>query len=92
MTDKMTIPTASWITLGDYHHHLAFNHWRGSLDSKKSTSPGLNFLTITFEDQLTFEDSYQKAQLQGMKVSSKSKNSFTPIDPYANISKVTLKV
>ncbi|WP_138083403.1 hypothetical protein [Streptococcus porcinus] len=67
MTDKMTIPTASWITLGDYHHHLAFNHWRESKPRvQESTSPGLNFLTITFEAQLTFEDSYQKAQLQGM--------------------------
>ena len=29
LADKFTIPSASWIASGDYHHHLAVNEWGG---------------------------------------------------------------
>ena len=29
LEDKFTIPHASWIASGDYHHHLAVNEWGG---------------------------------------------------------------
>ena len=32
LADKFTIPSASWIASGDYHHHLAVNEWGGKKD------------------------------------------------------------
>ena len=29
LADKFSIPSASWIASGDYHHHLAVNEWGG---------------------------------------------------------------
>ncbi|CAM4177118.1 glyoxalase [Streptococcus penaeicida] len=92
MADKMTIPTASWIASGGYHHHLAFNHWAGpNLAAKKAGIPGLNFLTITFADALAFEATYKKAQLHGMTVTEKTKKSFLTTDTDGITSKVTLE-
>lgn len=30
MTEKFSVPAASWISSGGYHHHFAFNSWAGS--------------------------------------------------------------
>ena len=29
LEDKFSVPSASWIAAGDYHHHLAVNEWGG---------------------------------------------------------------
>ena len=35
LSDKFTIPSASWIASGDYHHHLAVNEWGGKYLAKR---------------------------------------------------------
>ena len=31
LEDKFSVPSASWIAAGDYHHHLAVNEWGGKV-------------------------------------------------------------
>lgn len=77
MGNKMTIPTASWIASGQYHHHLAFNNWGGpSLQKHQESNLGLNYLTIEYSDQIFFDATFKKAQLHGMIVIEKEKNNY----------------
>ena len=47
LEDKFTIPSASWIAAGKYHHHLAVNEWGGKgLSSRKQGLPGLAYYVI----------------------------------------------
>ena len=42
LEDKFSVPSASWIAAGDYHHHLAVNEWGGQgLAPRKQGLPGL---------------------------------------------------
>ena len=39
LEDKFSVPSASWIAAGDYHHHLAVNEWGGkNLAPRKNKS------------------------------------------------------
>lgn len=77
MGNKMTIPTASWIASGQYHHHLAFNNWGGpNLQKHQESNLGLNYLTIEYSDQIFFDATLKKAQLHGMIVIEKEKNNY----------------
>ena len=77
MGNKMTIPTASWIASGQYHHHLAFNNWGGpSLQKHQESNLGLIYLTIEYSDQIFFDATFKKAQLHGMIVIEKEKNNY----------------
>lgn len=77
MGNKMTIPTASWIASGQYHHHLAFNNWGGpSLQKHQESNLGLNYLTIEYSDQIFFDATFKKAQLHGMIVIEKEMNNY----------------
>ena len=45
--DKFSVPSASWIAAGDYHHHLAVNEWGGKgLSPRKQGLPGLAYYVI----------------------------------------------
>lgn len=91
MGDKMTIPTASWISSGQYHHHLAFNHWAGpNLKAHPVGIPGLNFITIEFSDSILFAASLKKAILYGLPIVEKSENQFTLQDSDGIVTKVIL--
>ncbi|VSI21475.1 glyoxalase family protein [Streptococcus pneumoniae] len=47
LEDKFSVPSASWIAAGDYHHHLAVNEWGGKgLDPRKQVLPGLAYYVI----------------------------------------------
>ena len=47
LADKFTIPSASWIASGDYHHHLAVNEWGGkNLDKRDKDMPGLAYYVV----------------------------------------------
>ncbi|HEU7140260.1 TPA: VOC family protein [Streptococcus pneumoniae] len=47
LEDKFSVPSASWIAAGDYHHHLAVNEWGGKgLASRKQGLPGLAYYVI----------------------------------------------
>ena len=47
LEDKFSLPSASWIAAGDYHHHLAVNEWGGkNLTPRKAGLPGLAYYVI----------------------------------------------
>ena len=47
LEDKFSVPSASWIAAGDYHHHLAVNEWGGKgLAPRKQGLPGLAYCVI----------------------------------------------
>ena len=47
LEDKFSVPSASWISAGDYHHHLAVNEWGGKgLAPRKQGLPGLAYYVI----------------------------------------------
>ena len=47
LEDKFSVPSASWIAAGDYHHHLAVNEWGGKgLAPRKQGLTGLAFYVI----------------------------------------------
>ena len=52
LEDKFTIPHASQIASGDYHHHLAVNEWRGkNLASCEQGLPGLVYYVLEVENK-----------------------------------------
>lgn len=52
LSDKFTIPSASWIASGDYHHHLAVNEWGGKhLAKREAQLPGLAYYVIHVEQK-----------------------------------------
>ena len=54
-SDKFTVASASWIAYGDYHHHLAVNHWGGpNLSLRQKGTPGLDYFEILFIDDITY--------------------------------------
>lgn len=52
LDDKFTIPHASWIASGDYHHHLAVNEWGGkNLVRRKHGMVGLAYYVVEVENK-----------------------------------------
>lgn len=52
LADKFTIPSASWIASGDYHHHLVVNEWGGkNLAKRDKDMPGLAYYVLEVEDR-----------------------------------------
>lgn len=52
LEDKFTIPHASWIASGDYHHHLAVNEWGGKkLATREQGMAGLAYYVVEVEDK-----------------------------------------
>ena len=50
LSDKFTVPSASWIASGDYHHHLAVNEWGGKhLSKREAQLPGLAYYVVIVE-------------------------------------------
>ncbi|MGT2887904.1 VOC family protein [Streptococcus didelphis] len=81
MRNKMTISTASWISSGDYHHHLAFNNWDGPRLAKHEQGiPGLNYITIEYSNPSAFTSSLKNASDNGMTLLDHQDKSFTVLD------------
>ena len=75
--DKFSVPSASWIASGNYHHHLAFNQWTGPyLDKRSASLPGLNHLTIEMSDKIFFQASLKKSRLYQMMIIEEGENTF----------------
>ena len=52
LVDKFTIPHASWIASGDYHHHLAVNEWGGkNLAPREQGMAGLAYYVVEVENK-----------------------------------------
>ena len=63
LEDKFSVPSASWIAAGDYHHHLAVNEWGGEdLASRKQGLPGLAYYVIEVASKEELLTIVQRAQ------------------------------
>lgn len=63
LEDKFSVPGASWIAAGDYHHHLAVNEWGGKgLASRKQGLPGLAYYVIEVAHKKELLTIAQRAQ------------------------------
>ena len=63
LEDKFSIPSASWIAAGDYHHHLAVNEWGGkNLAPRKAGMPGLAYYVLEVKSKEELLAIVQQAQ------------------------------
>ncbi|MEI4352483.1 VOC family protein [Streptococcus suis] len=60
--DKFSVPSASWLASGDYHHHLAVNEWGGkNLQTRQEGMPGLAYYTVIYSNPEAFEVTLNRA-------------------------------
>ena len=89
LSDKFTIPSASWIASGDYHHHLAVNEWGGkNLDKREAEFPGLAYYVVEVEKKEDLAAIAEKAKAHGAPVKWLSSNDFTFQDPDGIVTRV----
>ena len=63
LEDKFTIPHASWIASGAYHHHLAVNEWGGkNLVRRKHGMVGLAYYVVEVENNEFLVNLFTQAQ------------------------------
>ena len=75
LADKFTIPSASWIASGDYHHHLAVNEWGGkNLARRDKDMPGLAYYVLEVEDKEDLITIAERAKNRGAEVKWLSSN------------------
>lgn len=78
LADKFTIPSASWIASGDYHHHLAVNEWGGiNLAKREEDMPGLAYYVLEVEDKEDLIAIAERANNRGAEVKWLSSNTLT---------------
>lgn len=89
LSDKFTIPSASWIASGDYHHHLAVNEWGGkNLDKREAEFPGLAYYVVEVEQKGDLVTIAERAKAYGAPVKWLSSNDFTFEDPDGIVTRV----
>lgn len=82
LSDKFTIPSASWIASGDYHHHLAVNEWGGKALAKRDKDmPGLAYYVVEVANKEGLVTIAERAKAYGAPVKWLSSNDFTFQDP-----------
>ncbi|MDW8758332.1 VOC family protein [Streptococcus suis] len=60
--DNFTVPSASWLASGDYHHHLAVNEWGGkNLKTRQEGMPGLAYYTVIYSNPEAFKATLNRA-------------------------------
>lgn len=63
LEDKFSIPSASWIAAGQYHHHLAVNEWAGKgLAPREQGLPDLAYYVLEVESKEELLDIVKQAQ------------------------------
>ena len=78
LADKFTIPSASWIASGDYHHHLAVNEWGGkNLDKREEDIPGLAYYVLEVANKRDLIAIAERANNRGAEVKWLSSNALT---------------
>ncbi|HEM6191351.1 TPA: VOC family protein [Streptococcus suis] len=60
--DNFTVPSASWLASGNYHHHLAVNEWGGkNLQTRQEGMPGLAYYTVIYSNPEAFKATLNRA-------------------------------
>lgn len=89
LSDKFTIPSASWIASGDYHHHLAVNEWGGKhLAKREAQLPGLAYYVVHVEKKDDLVAIAERAKEQGAPVSWLTSSELAFTDPDGIVTRV----
>ena len=89
LQDKFTLPSASWIASGTYHHHLAVNEWGGkNLALREKAFPGLAYYVIEVESKEDLLGIYKRAQEQEAAVTWLSSNELEVTDMNGIVTRV----
>ncbi|MGX7111984.1 VOC family protein [Gemella cuniculi] len=80
--DKFTVPNASWIAHGDYHHHLAVNNWAGAnLALREKNLPGLAYFELIVTSQKEYANLLKNIKANNTAIISENPNKISILDP-----------
>ena len=89
LADKFTIPSASWIASGDYHHHLAVNEWGGKhLANREKELPGLAYYVVEVASKDDLVAIAERAKGNGAPISWVTSSELTFQDPDGIVTRV----
>ena len=92
LEDKFTIPHASWIASGNYHHHLAVNEWGGkNLAGREKAVAGLAYYALEVENKEELLKLFARSQRYQATTQWISSNEFTLTDSDGIVSLVRVK-
>ena len=89
LEDKFTIPHASWIASGDYHHHLAVNEWGGkNLARREHGMVGLSYYVVEVENKEELLKVFAQSQTGKAITKRLSSSEFSMIDKDGIVTRV----
>ena len=92
LEDKFTIPHASWIASGDYHHHLAVNEWGGkNLAPREHRMTGLAYYAVEVENKEFLVNLFRQAQDQQGQLQWISSSEFSITDKDGIVTRVRVE-
>ena len=92
LEDKFTIPHASWIASGDYHHHLAVNEWGGkSLARRENGLTGLAYYVVEVENKEFMVNLFTQAQDRQGQLQWISSSEFSVTDKNGIVTRVRVE-
>ena len=92
LEDKFTIPHASWIASGAYHHHLAVNEWGGkNLARCEHGTVGLAYYVVEVKNKEELLKVFAQSQSSEAVTQWISSNEFTLTDSDGIMSLVRVK-
>ena len=92
LEDKFTLPHASWIASGNYHHHLAVNEWGGkNLAGREKAVAGLAYYALEVENKEELLKIFVQSQSSEAVTQWISSNEFTLTDSDGIMSLVRVK-
>ena len=91
LEDKFSIPSASWIAAGQYHHHLAVNEWAGKgLAPREQGLPGLAYYVLEVESKEELLDIVKQAQELEAPIKWLHSSELNLIDPDGIVTRIRL--
>ena len=91
LEDKFSMPSASWIAAGDYHHHLAVNEWGGKgLAPRKQGLPGLAYYVIEVASKEELLTIAQRTQEVDAPIKWLTSNQLEITDPDGIVTRIRL--
>ena len=93
LEDKFSVPSASWLASGNYHHHLAVNEWGGShLNHRQPQQLGLAYFEAQVEVKEDLVAIYENALDLQAPVRWISSQELEVTDPDGIVAKVKTRV
>ena len=91
LEDKFSIPSASWIAAGQYHHHLAVNEWAGKgLAPREQGLPGLAYYVLEVESKEELLNIVKQAQELEVPIKWLNSSELDLVDPDGIVTRIRL--